>query len=670
MLCIRLLGNLEVTYKDQPLKLPVLPRTVPLWAYLLLHRGSAVPRTTLAYTLWPDQPETVARTNLARHLHQLRRALPAPANSRWLVADSSTLTWQAQPDTWLDVAEFERLSQSRDTLASAVQLYRGDLLTNVYDDWLFYDRERLRDLYLSSLEQLAQDCRARRDYPAAIAYIRQLLAADPLHESGVRLLMSVRYEAGDRASAIADYERFVMLLGRELDVAPMPETVAVYEAIAHNANLPGAISIISPAPLTSTPTEAARSRPTLPFVGRQDELERLSLAWSRAAHGHGGISIIAGEAGIGKSRLVGELAQLAEVQGARVLRGNATLAEPIPYQAVVTALRSALPMLAALESDAATLSAIVPLLPELAARRPDLKPLPRIDPQRERDRLYQALAATLRRLAEPRPLLLILEDLHWAGAATIDLLEFLARQAQNRPILIVATYREEEVRRSHPLRLLYRRLAQEGSLLHLTLNRLSADETAALVRRVPKLADASDAQVQELHDESEGNPFFLGELILSQLEADADVAESTLAGHPLPSGVQRIIGERIARLPVNTRLIAEVAAIAGTAFNLELIREVAGWDEGETLTALDELLDRGLVREAGRRSGYDYAFTHHLIQEAIHNAIDQMVRKRRHRRLALVLEEIYPQRQEELALELASHFDQGDDPTRAVPYYQ
>ncbi len=173
-----------------------------------------------------------------------------------------------------------------------------------------------------------------------------------------------------------------------------------------------------------------------------------------------------------------------------------------------------------------------------------------------------------------------------------------------------------------------------------------------------------------MYDESEGNPFFLGELILSQLEAGAVPAPASETSRTLPSGVQNTISERIARLPSNTRLIAEVAAVVGTAFNLELVREVAGWDEDKTLNALDELLDRGLVREAGRRSGYDYAFTHHLIQEAIHNAIDQMVCKRRHRRLALVLEDIYPERQEELSLELATHFDQGDDAARAVPYYQ
>lgn len=99
MLCIRLLGNLDVTYNGVTLKLPVLPRTVPLWAYLLLHRGSAVPRPTLAYTLWPDKSEALARTNLARHVHQLRRALPThPSNDDWLVATTSTLLWQSHPD--------------------------------------------------------------------------------------------------------------------------------------------------------------------------------------------------------------------------------------------------------------------------------------------------------------------------------------------------------------------------------------------------------------------------------------------------------------------------------------------------------------------------------------------------------------------------------------------
>lgn len=579
----------------------------------------------------------------------------------WLIANANTLTWQAQPDCWLDVAQFERLSANPDTLAAAVELYRGDLLTGVYDDWLFYDRERLRDLYFSDLERLAQASRTHRDYAAAISYAQRLLAADPLHEGAARLLMSARYEAGERAAALSEYASFGALLSRELGVDPMPETVALYEAIVHNQPLPGATS---PSPVQPDTPPLAKLRHTFPLVGREAEMEQLSLAWSRAAHGNGGIVIVAGEAGIGKSRLVGELAQLAEAQGARILHGQATLAEPIPYQAIVTALRPALPLIVALEIAPASLSALLPLLPELQQRRPHLEPLPRLDPERDRARLYQALGAVLSRLAANRPLLLILEDLHWAGAATIDLLEYLARLVTSQPLLIAATYREEEASRSHPLRQLRRRLAAEGRLLQITLGRLSSDDVAALLHRLPPHINAIAAdQAEQLYADSEGNPFFLGELILGLLERDEPTRDHQ------PAGVRQAIAERLVRLNANTRLIAEVAAVTGPAFNLELVREVAGWDEDRTLTALDELLDRGIVREAGR-SGLDYAFSHHLIQETIHAAIDIAVSKRRHRRTALVLEELYPDRRAELSRELAIHFDQGDDPTRAVPYYQ
>ena len=147
----------------EPHELATLPRTWPLWAYLLLHRSHPVKRETLAFTLWPDEPEASARANLRRHLHDLKRILPPPAGSSgpdWLLVDARTIQWNPECDYWLDVMEFERLSGSADTLAEAVALYEGDFLESSYDDWLFYERERLRDLYLADLSQLTMRSRA------------------------------------------------------------------------------------------------------------------------------------------------------------------------------------------------------------------------------------------------------------------------------------------------------------------------------------------------------------------------------------------------------------------------------------------------------------------------------------------------------------------------------
>jgi len=616
--------------------------------------------------LWPDRPETGARANLRRHLHDLRRALPAgAAQAGWIVSDADTVQWNPAAEAWLDVAEFERASATGTPagLAEAVALYRGDLFETLYDDWIFPERERLRNQYLSALNQLVAEHRARRDFPPAIAYAQRLLQHDPLRGDVVRQLVSLRYEAGDSAGALQDYKNFVRLLRTELGVEPTPELVMLRDAIIQNGPLPGA----APGTQASSPVTPAnvRSQPArLPLVGREPELEQLRAAWVRAARAplRGGLVLIGGEAGVGKTRLSAELAQQAEDEGARVLSGATTPAEPLPYQAVAAALRSALPLVATLQIGPVWLAAVAVLIPELRARRPDLPLLPPLDVDREQTRLFEAVARVLAGLALPRPVLLILEDLHGAGAATMALLEFLARRATQHALLIVADFRDEQTSRAHPLRELRRRLQREDLVSVIALGRLSPAAVGALVERVPELAAVDDLPAR-LYAETEGNPLFLVERIRDLLETD----RAGLA--PAPLSIQSIIAARLGRLSAQGQNLAAIAAVAGLAFDVELVAQTAGWGEDQVLHGLGELLDHQLLREIGGRQRSDYAFTHHLIQAAIYAGIPEDDRRRRHRRVAQVMEELYAPRLDEIAAELALHFDRGQAPETAAQYY-
>jgi predicted ATPase len=442
----------------------------------------------------------------------------------------------------------------------------------------------------------------------------------------------------------------------------MPETIALYESIARGAT----VAATDPRSI-SAPTTA------LPFVGREAASDQLRVWWSRAARGHGSLIFIGGEAGIGKTRLVNELRREAEQQGARTLSGGTTFAEPAPYQPVVEALRGALPLLAALNLEPLWLSAVAALLPELRQRRPDLPTLPPLDPERDRARLFEAVARCLSNLAQSRPVLLILEDLHWAGAATMSLLADLTQRLSTHAVCLCVTYREEETPRTHPLRDLRRRLSQENLALHLTLSRLSPDAVAALVTHIS--GEHSHLLAQRLYADSEGNPLFLSELLRDALESGHATIErgrwhiDLPARQALPGGVRSTIGARLVRLSDEARTLAEIACVIGPAFDVELVREASGWDEARVLDALHELQDRQLVREAGGRGHADYAFTHHLIQATLYDELAAPVRQRRHQRVGRVLEELYPQRLDELAGELARHFDLGGDPETAAAYY-
>ena len=670
MLSIALLGPLRLSSDGQVLKFSARPKTLPLLAYLLLQRGRPVERKSVSFILWPDETEAAARVNLRRHLYQLQRALPpAAVGQPWLLNESDTIQWNPAADYWLDIADFERLSTALETLAAAAMLYRGDLLADLYDDWLFYDRERLRNLYFADLSRLIAQKRAQRDYPAAIGYAQQLLAYDPLREDTLRQLLSLSYEAGDRGGALQIYKRFAQQLLEELGIDPMPETAAVYEAIIRNARLPGSdterVQLGEDSRATGDERHAA---PNLPFVGRERELEQLRGWWQRAAKGKGGVALIAGEVGLGKTRLAAELTREAEREGARVLLGSTTHIEPVPYQPVVEALRAALPLLAALEIEPLWLAALSGLLPELQLRRagafePAWLPLPALPPAGERMRLFEAVARCLQGLARPRPVLLILEDLHWASAATIALLEYLARRVPDHAILILATYREEEAALAHPLRDRRRRLQRENRVTHIALGQLTPEAIETLVAQMPALASERGELARRLFLASEGHPLYLAELVRELL--DTQQGEQMSA----PRSFQTLIRSRVAQLTSPARALAEVAAVVGPAFDVELVREVSGWSERQILDAIDELLGSHLVSSARGHSRSDYSFSHHLVQAAVYDDIPAPARRHHHRRVAQALEGMYQTRLDELAAELAAHWEQGGEPEMAARYH-
>jgi predicted ATPase/DNA-binding SARP family transcriptional activator len=311
MLRLYLFGHLRILADGAPHPLRGLPKSLPLLAYLLLHRKQALTRDRLAYTFWPDATEETARTNLRRHLHDLRKALPAPPpDTPWLLVDSDTVQWNRQAPFWLDVAEFERLSASPEGLAAAVTLYTGELLPEVYDDWIFFERERLRNLLFAGLERLTSHYQALGDYPRAAGYAAQILRHDPLHEETSRLIMALHYQAGDRSAALHEYRRIERLLAEELDLPPLPETQALYQAIVKG------LPLAEPSRPRAGPTPKIMPPSTLPaqatpFIGRAEELAELQ-AWLCPPESGGLASFrlltLTGAGGSGKTRLSIELA--------------------------------------------------------------------------------------------------------------------------------------------------------------------------------------------------------------------------------------------------------------------------------------------------------------------------------------------------------------------------
>jgi predicted ATPase/DNA-binding SARP family transcriptional activator len=668
MLRVQLLGRPRLSLGETAFPVGGRPKVVPLLAYLLLHRATPVPRQTVANVLWPDEPEEEARANLRRHLNYLQRLLPPAGEEPWLLVDGVRLQWNPAAGTWLDVAEFERLAAIPERLSDAVALYEADLLVDVDEVWLEPERERLKTVYRDALAALIARLRAARDYRGAIDAARALLAHDPLREDTLRALIAIRHESGDRAGALAEYERFAAALADELGAAPMAETLALYQTILRDE-----LTVAAPPASASARGGFAAAPAALPFVGRAAELAALRERWEAAADGNGGLVLIGGEAGIGKTRLVRELAAACEAGGALVHSAATAFPEPTPYQPFVALVRLAAPLAQSLAVDPLWLSAIAPLVPAVADHVRDLPPLVAVEPARERLRLFEACANVWGAVAARRPLVLIVEDVHWAGTGTLALLEHLARRAQRARLLVVATYREDELDLRHQLRAARRRLENDGTASHLALARLPRDAVAELVRALAGGEAAELARV--LHARSEGNPFILEEMLRDLTETGhVRIVErrwsfGELPGTDVPAAVRDAVGARVARLAEPAAVLAETAAVIGRAFDVELLCETTGWTQASVLDALGELVERRIVGEHGARGTFDYAFTHQLVQTVVYERIAPAARAHRHRRVAHVMSALYAEQADELCAELALHWDRGNELERAAEQY-
>jgi predicted ATPase/DNA-binding SARP family transcriptional activator len=649
---VHLFGQARVCLDGTPVKFAKRGLTMAMFAYLILQRGRAVPRETLAFTLCPELTEPEAFKELRRYLYLAHKALPA-AGGPWIEADAETVRWNWAAPARIDITDFERLAASPATLGAAVDLYQGDLLPEIYDDWIVAERERLRALYLTSLSALIVRARSARDYGRAIGYAGRLLAHDPWREDAVRQLIAMRYESGDAAGALADYERFAASTRAELSVEPMAETRALRDAIARGGSLPSSLDRVS------AEHEAARPQ-GLPFAGRQRELERLRHAWERAVRGKGGVVALEGEPGIGKSRLAAEFALIAESEGGRVLAGATSFPELMPYQSVVEVLRAGLPLIEKSRTDTLRMQVLAQVVPELLAAVSEHARPPDVQGERQQSRLFDAIGTTVVSLARTRPLCIVIEDVHWAGRGTLELLHALARRAGNATILLIMTLRDEEVAAEHPLRALLRDLTAEGLAVRVPLRRLTRPDIAELLGAYPGAARAT-LDGDELFAQSEGNPLFLSEAIHEALEPALDGA--------FAAGVKTIIERRLERLSAEARRIAAIAAVCGNTFDGDVVCSAAGAGGAHGLAAIEELLERQIVREAGGAGGFAYAFGHHLISAALYASLAPAERALRHARVARALERFHHRGLGNIASEIARHHTAAGEKGAGAAWY-
>jgi DNA-binding SARP family transcriptional activator/tetratricopeptide (TPR) repeat protein len=621
---IALFGQPRVLSADGSREFPLPRKTLNVLAYLILNYRRPSTRDSIAFALFPDEDEERARNSLRRNLSYLLTALPD--GRQFVSADAERLAWNADAPASVDVIAFEEaVRDGRD--ADALAEYTGLLLPTLYDEWTVADRERLRDVYHEVLVRTIARERSDRRFEMATASAHRLLDDDPWREDVVRQLIAIRYEAGDRAGALATFERFAVRLREEMQAAPMPETIAIRDAVLRDVRLP------SSEPRRVTPGVAA-SDPGLPFVGREAAMQVARACWHSAADGRSGVLFVQGEAGAGKSRFVTELARLVESEGGAVVRGyTAAGGEHRPYEAFVEALQGAPDILD--DHMKATLT----------------------DDRAARVRLFDAVRRRLSELSRRRVLVLVLEDMHWAGAATIDLLEFIVRRFEHEPILVVATYRSDELPRAHPIRSLRRQLHGRDGVAELALDRLSVTDAASAMRAALPAA-TEPAAIERAVAWAAGIPLLLN-------EAMRDLAAGRPSSAPDIAG---LVGERFARLSANAETALAFGALLGERFELSAIATVTGWRDDEIVEAIGEGIECGLLRATSRTPSLSFAFRHDLIRVAAVERIPEPDRTRAHGLIARALS-APGDGADARAGEIARHFAAAGEPGRAAESY-
>ncbi len=459
------------------------------------------------------------------------------------------------------------------------------------------------------------------------------------------------------------------------DVAPARPVVAAAAPSATGTASPPAAAAGSPA-AGGAPVVADTVRSRLltssrtPFVGREEELERLRSAWKEAHAGRGTLVLLSGEAGVGKTRLAAELAAGAIDQGALVVYGRCHEESVVPYQPFVEALRQLVEAGAAQVPTAPEApGALAVLLPGAGGPAAPGRETMSTDPEADRYHLFEAVAGLFVEAARRWPLLVVVDDLHWAPKPVLLLLRHLVTAIEGAPVLIVGTYRDAELTRAHPLTETLAALRRDQPHERVALRAMTRAEAAALLaaRSGTELGADELAIAELLWRETEGNPFFLVEIIRHLLEtgvlAQRDgrwvLTTSDVAGLDLPEGVRDVVGRRLAVLSEAGTRTLTYAAVLGREFDFDVLARMAGGDEDEVLAAVEDALGTRLVAEVPDRPEPTYAFTHALVREALLSELSLARRERLHLRAAEAIEAVHAGRTEAQAATLASHYRQA-----------
>ncbi len=673
-----ILGPLEVLDGDRRVDLGG-PKQRALLAVLLIEAGRVVSLDRLIDLLWGDAAPARATGSLQVYVSHLRRALEPDrrpgASSQVLLTQPPGYLLRVNGDE-LDAARFESLATegrrllgegrhapARQVLQEALALWRGDALAEfAYEEFARPSVTRWEELRQGTIEDRIEADLALGVDASALAELRDLLVRFPLRERLWGLLMVALYRSGRQGDALRAFAQARSVLREQMGVDPGRELERLEAAVlAHAPTLEWRRPVADAA--SEVISRPAPEDTTRALVGRSDELAALTSALESTRQGRGQVVLISGEPGIGKTRLVEDLVSQASAGAVGVACGRADEGDGAPpfwpWVQVIGALVA--------EGSATIREALAPVAGELAQMVPQVKdlfseatPPQGLDPAEARFRLYEAVSTTLNRLATSGPLVVVLEDLHWADAPSLQLVAHLAPRLEAIPLLLVVTYRDVDPRPRSCLTETLGVLARLPDPVRIPLSGLDQPEVAQFMAQAAGEEPSPDV-VASVWERTGGNPFFVAELA-RLLVAEGDPAL-------VPPGVRDVIRRRLVRLPEATNRLLTLGAVAGQDFDLRVVSAAAGVDDEVAAERLDSAVACNVVVE-DRVSVGRFRFCHALVQETIYAETAGLGRARLHGMIGQALEQQPGAAHLQLA-ELASHFFQAAPilgPERGISY--
>ncbi|MGZ4737044.1 MAG: BTAD domain-containing putative transcriptional regulator [Acidimicrobiia bacterium] len=682
----RVLGPLEVETPDGLLPLGGVNQRVVL-AALVLDANRVVSTESLIESVWGSEPPDRAAVTLQGYVANLRKVLEphrtTGSASKIIVTQKPGYVLRVSPES-LDLLGFRRhldearaaraagdLDRAADRFRAALDLWRGPALADLaLEPFAAAPVAALEELRLGALEDRIDVDLERGLHGALVAELEVLVDAHPLRERLRAQLMLALYRAGRPAHALRVYEDAQRVLRDELGIEPDEPLRTLEQAIlARDQTLdvapsrPAPAAVVGSDAMPSTPVPVALDEVAAPaFVGRAAELSQLETLLAEMRRGARRMAFVGGEPGIGKTRLLTELAHRASDAGVIVLYGRADDETVVPFQPFVEALRpyAATMSAAALRDSLRSLgSELAILLPELATVVPEWGQSTQLEPEIARYHMFEAVAGFVDAVVCARPVLLLLDDLQWADTATLQLLGRVAQDRERGQLLVVGAYRSTAFDSGEPLAKTLAGLGVDVDLTRFDLHGLDDDEVTAFLRAwtgaepLPSLGPA-------LRDRTDGNPFFLVETVRHMAEIGEPIGPKTRpsdlsADRGVPATVRGVIARRLADLDERCARTLDAAAIVGRRFDLDLVVELLESSDREVMDSLDEAVAAGFVQEVSDAPGW-YRFAHSLARDAIVDGLGATRAIRLHRAAGEAIEARGPDERAARVADLARHF--------------